>query len=115
MFGVTRTPGYHHGLLAGDYVYERMATDTRADNAIVKLTRRDFDVVSVPHHGDWASAAKVVNPQRPHKSIAFFSAGTNVGYGHPTDPSLSAHDAEKFDVIDKHWRRDIVALTLAPR
>jgi len=101
-------------LLSGDYVYDRMANDKREDEAISLLATASFDAVVVPHHGDEASAAVLPWPAQASASIAFFSAGTHAGYGHPTNASLTAHDGKGFAVVDNHWCKDVLSLQLLP-
>lgn len=100
------------GLLPGDYVYERMASDSNA--AIASMAGQRFDAVVVPHHGDEASAAHVVAPRHRLQSKAFFSAGTHTGYGHPTPVSVANHRRQDFVVIDDHLCRDIIGKHLLP-
>lgn len=96
-------------LAAGDYVYERFETDT---NKLVNklLTDPGYSAVVVPHHGDTASAKRVVKSRKGAK--AFFSAGTHQGYNHPTTISLDAHDTAGFTNIDNHTETDIVRVNL---
>jgi beta-lactamase superfamily II metal-dependent hydrolase len=101
-----------HGLLAGDYVYERMARD--ASHSIVGMAGDLYDAVVVPHHGDEASASSVARPRQPLQSKAFFSAGTHAGYGHPTPASILSHMREGYVVIDQHECRDVIGRRLLP-
>jgi beta-lactamase superfamily II metal-dependent hydrolase len=99
-------------LMPGDYVYDRMAVDFNTN--IQAMMIGFFDAVVVPHHGDHASASAIVAPKNPNLSVAFFSAGTRSGYGHPTAASLNAHRARNFDVVDNHRCDDIIARQLLP-
>lgn len=94
------------GLLPGDYVYSRMATDSNV--SINGLATSSCSAVMVPHHGDAASASVLVSPAAPSSTPAFFSAGTHAGYGHPTATSLTAHKGKAFDNIDQHTWDDII-------
>jgi beta-lactamase superfamily II metal-dependent hydrolase len=100
------------GLLPGDYVYDRMATDRNPD--IVRFAHDSYDAVVVPHHGDEASAARIVRPSRSGRSEAFFSAGTHAGYGHPTTMSIESHERAGFRKISDREQRDIIARRLLP-
>jgi beta-lactamase superfamily II metal-dependent hydrolase len=104
--------GQRVALLPGDYVYERMGTDSNV--AIVQMAQQRFDAVVVPHHGDEASAAQVVAPRQPLESRAFFSAGNHSGYGHPTPASVAGHRRRDFLVIEDHLCRDVVGRHLLP-
>lgn len=104
--------GQRVALLPGDYVYERMGTDSNV--AIVQMAQQRFDAVVVPHHGDEASAAQVVAPRQPLESRAFFSAGNHTGYGHPTPASVASHRRRDFLVIEDHLCRDVIGRRLLP-
>ncbi|MFZ6647156.1 hypothetical protein ACO0LO_15635 [Undibacterium sp. TJN25] len=104
--------GGKKALMPGDYVYDRMAVDFNANIQAMRIGF--FDAVVVPHHGDRASASAIVSPRNPNLSVAFFSAGTHSGYGHPTTASLNAHRAKNFDIVDNHWYDDIIAKHLLP-
>jgi beta-lactamase superfamily II metal-dependent hydrolase len=103
---VVETHANGTGLLPGDYVYDRMATD--ANPAINALAASSWAAVMVPHHGDAASASVSVSPAVPGSTPAFFSAGTHAAYRHPTAASLSAHKSKAFDNIDNHTCDDII-------
>jgi beta-lactamase superfamily II metal-dependent hydrolase len=99
-------------LLSGDYVYTRMQTD---GNARIKgLATAKLNSVVVPHHGDKKSGVVTVHPLNPYLSPAFFSAGNNKRYKHPTLVSRAAHSAAGFDNI---WVpppvEDVLAFQLA--
>lgn len=96
----------HHCLFPGDYVYDRMVTDSVS--AIASLSSATLDAVMVPHHGDAASASVRVLPRIDGKTVAFFSAGTHRGYGHPTKASTQAHSAAGFLNVDRHAWTDII-------
>lgn len=100
------------GLLPGDYVYDRMSTDRNQN--IVRFAHDSYDAVVVPHHGDEASAARIVRPSRGGRSEAFFSAGTHAGYGHPTTASIDSHERAGFRKISDREQRDIIARRLLP-
>ncbi len=104
--------GARQALLSGDYVYDRMLTD--GDPVIAACPTTPIDAVVVPHHGDAASANAVPPPAHPQQSIAFFSAGTHAGYGHPTAASIHQHQAAAFQVIDRHTLWDIQEQRLMP-
>ncbi|MBT9569257.1 MAG: hypothetical protein IV085_13285 [Thiobacillus sp.] len=106
--------GGSKGLLAGDYVYDRMAVDMRPDGAISTLPLTRFDAVVVPHHGDKASSSSVPFAVTRGISPAFFSAGTHVGYRHPRNVSLVAHENSGYFVIDNHTQQNILARQLLP-
>lgn len=106
--------GGRMGLLAGDYVYDRMAVDMRPDGEISALPRARFDAVVVPHHGDKASSSSVPFAVTRGISPAFFSAGTHVGYCHPRNVSLVAHENSGYFVIDNHTQQNILARQLLP-
>lgn len=95
-------------LAAGDYVYERFASDR--NTAISDLHQQTYAAVVVPHHGDAASANNIVPAD--HDAKAFFSAGTHQGYGHPTKASMSAHIGANFLNIEDHTKSDIVRVKL---
>ena len=95
-------------LAAGDYVYERFASDKNA--GISDLHNHKYAAVVVPHHGDAASANNIVPAAQ--RALAFFSAGTHQGYGHPTDQSLTAHTKAKYRQIEDHTKSDIVRVPL---
>lgn len=97
-------------LLPGDYVYERMATDGHTD--ISGWANCSFDAVVVPHHGDKRSAKVLPQPSNPHLSKAFFSAGTNIRYKHPTKPSRDAHKARWFQERCNNTWDDIIQFQL---
>lgn len=99
-------------LLPGDYVYERMLHDANA--SIRQMAADQYDAVVVPHHGDKASASRVVRPRQMLHSKAFFSAGTHTGYGHPTPASILGHMGQGFLTIDEHERRDVIGRRLLP-
>lgn len=95
-------------LMPGDYVYEDIRNDTKAE--VKNLASKQFDAIVVPHHGDQASAINVFNPLRSGASIAFFSAGENQKYNHPTTASLDAHKNKRFQVIEDHsldWIKEV--------
>ena len=102
----TGTLGQDHSLFPGGYVYQRMAADGVA--AIVGLSSATLDAVMVPHHGDAASASVLPTPRTAQHTAAFFSAGTHIGYGHPTAASISAHATRGFLNIDQHTCADIL-------
>jgi beta-lactamase superfamily II metal-dependent hydrolase len=95
-------------LASGDYVYHDQLHDTNRD--IVAFHSSTFKGVVVPHHGDLASAHRVVMAQRD--ATAFFSAGTHQGYRHPTIASINSHSAMGFVVVNNHRLRDIRRVTL---
>ena len=99
-------------LLSGDYVYDRMRTDTC--RPIVAAASGSLDGVVVPHHGDAASAHGLPIPAVPGVSRAFFSAGTHAGYGHPSVASLDAHKNAPFKVVNQQAWDDIIEQPLIP-
>lgn len=104
--------GGRTALVAGDYVYHRMATD--AHPRVQALCAKSYDAVVVPHHGDKASARAVPSGAHPGKSLAFFSAGDHRRYGHPHPRSQGAHISRGYcAVLDKH-RTDIRGVRLLP-
>lgn len=102
----------HLVLQSGDYVYKDMGQDTMT--AIRQLKDGRYTAIIVPHHGDEASAKNVFPPHTADKSIAFFSAGDNDQYGHPTDASKAAHEAAHFKIISDKNCLSIMAVQLAP-
>lgn len=98
-------------LLAGDYVYSRMVSDTKSGISHVPTT--SYDAVVVPHHGDAASAWSIPNPNSTI-SEAFFSAGNHRYYKHPTTTSRNAHTANGFVEILKNTCPDILVHKLIP-
>jgi beta-lactamase superfamily II metal-dependent hydrolase len=94
---ITGHGGAEHCLFPGDYVYDRMAVDRVSD--IVALSSATLDAVMVPHHGDAASASVSARPRTFNQTIAFFSAGTHAGYGHPTPTSIHAHSLAGFATV----------------
>ncbi len=103
--------GGKRALLAGDYVYRRMAADTGP--SIPALAGSTYDAVVVPHHGDEASSRGVFRPTSA-LAKAFFSAGTHQGYGHPTASSLGEHRRLGYDVVEDHSSRDLNSVWLIP-
>lgn len=102
------TLGGRMGLVPGDYVYERLASD--GERWIAGLTSLQYAAVIVPHHGDKASALGVPTSCAPAK--AFFSAGDHKGFGHPTKVSKDAHHMAGFiPLIDRH-EKDILEVSL---
>jgi beta-lactamase superfamily II metal-dependent hydrolase len=101
--------GRERVLAAGDYVYERLLTDR--NGAVSSLHGLRYAGLVVPHHGDKASANRVVNPAAS-RSKAFFSAGTHQGYKHPTQQAIDAHRAKLFRVIKNPKQRNIVRVNL---
>lgn len=88
-------------LIAGDYVYERFLTDKHP--RIKNLHNLDFDAVVVPHHGDAASAKKIVKARSD--GVAFFSAGDHKRYKHPTVESRDQHREALFrEICDNTYR-----------
>lgn len=82
-------------LIAGDYVYHRFSTDHNPD--IKNLHNLEFDAVIVPHHGDHASSVNIVRSS--NNAVAFFSAGTHRGYGHPTKSARIGHIMARYGEI----------------
>lgn len=89
--------GIHQVLHCGDYVYQDMRADK--NTSISALDQQRYSAVVVPHHGDSASAKNVFTPRLTAHSIAFFSAGDNLAYGHPTSDSRDAHNAAGYKEV----------------
>jgi beta-lactamase superfamily II metal-dependent hydrolase len=102
----------HRVMMSGDYVYKDMRKDTSA--WVKALTLKTFTAVVVPHHGDEASALKVLPAASTEHAIAFFSAGDHDTWNHPNPASEQAHFLVGYaPVSDKHCS-DIRSVQLAP-
>lgn len=99
-------------LIPGDYVYDEMLFDGHP--RIARIPRQSFDAVVVPHHGDQASSKNVPSPKSPAQSVAFFSAGNNQAYGHPTNASTSAHQNKGYHNVEKSTCEHIIGVKLLP-
>ncbi|MEM5295531.1 hypothetical protein VSR82_14440 [Burkholderia sp. JPY481] len=110
LVAVCRTQG-KSALLPGDYSYRRMKTDGASE--MQRLATAQYDAVVVPHHGDEASADKIVKPATD-TSIAFFSAGDHSWYGHPNADSLENHEQEGYVIVNKNRLADIKSQRLLP-
>ncbi|MDD0971103.1 MULTISPECIES: hypothetical protein [Pseudomonas] len=95
-------------LIAGDYVYSRIRTDT--NTYVAELHAMDFDAVIVPHHGDAESANEIVKARQG--AVAFFSAGDNLACKHPTQVSRDSHINEKYREICDNYCPDIKRVLL---
>ncbi|MBC3420421.1 hypothetical protein [Pseudomonas sp. RW3S2] len=87
-----------NALVPGDYVYERIKSDSGAD--LAALAHQAYHAVVVPHHGDSASSREVPTAQKSAGPIAFFSAGTHPTYRHPRQVSLDAHTLAGYQVVN---------------
>jgi len=86
-------------LAPGDYLYKHIHTDLCPE--IAALKNNEYTYVIVPHHGDIESGELILSPSKSILAIAFFSAGTHVGYKHPSTQSMDAHSASMFiNVVD---------------
>ncbi|CAI1014711.1 hypothetical protein [Serratia quinivorans] len=86
-------------LAPGDYLYKYIHTDLCPEIAALKNNK--YTYVIVPHHGDIESSKLILSPSKSILAIAFFSAGTHVGYKHPSTKSMDAHSASMFiNVVD---------------
>jgi beta-lactamase superfamily II metal-dependent hydrolase len=102
----------HLVLQSGDYVYEDMKIDK---NSLISTLDKDlYTAIVVPHHGDKASANDVFAARVPGHSIAFFSAGDNIRYGHPTNVSREAHEKARYREICDQTINHIQEIQLAP-
>lgn len=110
LVAVCRTQG-KSALLPGDYSYRRMQTDSATEMQLLAVAH--YDAVVVPHHGDEASADKIVKPAS-ETSIAFFSAGDHSWYKHPNNDSLENHEEEGYVIVNKHKLADIKSQKLLP-
>lgn len=99
-------------LIPGDYVYGEMPYDNAP--RIANIPQQMFDAVVVPHHGDQASSKDVPSPRFPAQSVAFFSAGDNLGYGHPTTASRTAHQKKGYKNIVNNLCEHIIGVKLLP-
>lgn len=97
-------------LQSGDYVYSDMKNDLCP--YIRDLSNLSYDAVVVPHHGDAASANAIFKPSG-NSAIAFFSAGNNIRYGHPTKKSLDNHKAIGFKEISDNTLAIIKSVKLS--
>ncbi|HCB1763908.1 MULTISPECIES: hypothetical protein [Citrobacter] len=86
-------------LAPGDYSYKNIHTDLCP--GIAALKNNEYTYVIVPHHGDIESSESILSPSKSILAIAFFSAGTNEKYKHPSTQSMDAHSALMFiNVVD---------------
>ncbi|ELV7529523.1 hypothetical protein QMU90_003486 [Edwardsiella ictaluri] len=86
-------------LAPGDYLYKHIHTDLCPEIAALKNNK--YTYVIVPHHGDTESSDSILSPSKSILAIAFFSAGTHVGYKHPSTKSMSAHNKLMFiNIVD---------------
>jgi beta-lactamase superfamily II metal-dependent hydrolase len=110
LVAVCRTQG-KSALLPGDYSYRRLKTDGATEMQLLAMAQ--YDAVVVPHHGDEASADKIVKPASD-TAIAFFSAGDHSWYEHPNADSLENHEQEGYVIVNKNTLVDIKLQKLLP-
>ena len=95
-------------LVAGDYVYSRMLTDTKP--LFSRWCKFLYSAVIVPHHGDEASSLDI--PGCADCATAFFSAGTHKTWNHPSEASINGHSDKGFLVVEDHTQKDIIKKVL---
>lgn len=94
-------------LYPADYTYSLIRSDKRTE--IQQLKLREYSFISVPHHGDEESGLDIFSPKNID-SLAFFSAGNNERYLHPTDGSIHSHSKKGYVNIVDNFLVDIESI-----
>lgn len=94
-------------LYPADYSYYHMKNDMNKN--INLLASLKYSFIIVPHHGDKNSAKDIFSPKNV-SALAFFSAGDNEKYKHPTKASIDAHSKLGYIPIEDRYLEDLESI-----